>query len=67
MAKETGTVQEERGQDQPTEKKRPHQPGLKEQEAAECQPDRPANLRAVSSGGVLGLRAAGETSASPKT
>jgi hypothetical protein len=42
MAKETGIVQDDRGQDQPTDKKRAQQPGLKEQkEAAERQPETP--------------------------
>ena len=42
MQKDQGIVQDERGQDQPQDKKRAQQPGLKEQrEAAEQQPESP--------------------------
>ncbi|WP_157100191.1 hypothetical protein [Rhodoplanes sp. Z2-YC6860] len=42
MAKETGIVQDERGQDQSKDKKRAQQSGLKEQqEAAQQQPESP--------------------------
>ena len=42
MAKDQGIAQNERGQDQPKDKKRAQQPGLKEQrEAAENQPQSP--------------------------
>jgi hypothetical protein len=42
MAKDQGIVQDERGQDQPKDKKRAQQPGLKEQrETAEREPESP--------------------------
>jgi len=42
MARDNGIVQDERGQDQPKDKKRAQQPGLKEQrDAAESQPESP--------------------------
>jgi len=42
MQKDQGIVQDERGQDQPKDKKRAQQPGLKEQrEAAEREPESP--------------------------
>ena len=42
MTNDQGIVQDERGQDQPKDKKRAQQPGLKEQrEAAETQPSSP--------------------------
>jgi hypothetical protein len=42
MKKDQGICQDERGQDQPKDKKRSQQPGLKEQrEAAETQPQSP--------------------------
>jgi hypothetical protein len=42
MAKDNDVVQDERGQDQPKDKKRAQQAGMKEQrEAAETQPQSP--------------------------